>query len=72
MINNEYLTPLLTNIRKDLCSFSPQIIVTNNIVYERNDRYFNDNEIKNDLKSIPWENNLSQVNLSASLAFQTN
>ena len=43
--------------------------VTDNIVYERNYRFFNYNGFKNDLKSIPWENILSQVNLSASSAF---
>ena len=43
--------------------------VTNNIFYERKYRFFNDGNFKNDLKSIPLENNLSQVNLSASSAF---
>ena len=52
-------------ILKDFhCKFS----VTNNIVYERNYQFFNNNEFKNDLKSIPWESILSQVNLSASSA----
>ena len=40
--------------------------MTNKIVYERNYWLFDDNEFKKDLKSIPWENTLSQVNLSAS------
>ena len=41
----------------------------NNIIYERNYWFFNDNEFKNDLQSIPCQNILSQVNLSASSAF---
>ena len=49
--------------------FDPNSTVTNNIVYERNSGFFNDNKFKNNLKSIPWENTLSQVNLSVSSAF---
>ena len=41
----------------------------NNIIYERNYWFFNNNEFKNDLQSIPCQNILSQVNLSASSAF---
>ena len=52
-----------------LKDFHRKLTVTNNIVYERNYRFLNDNEFKSDLKSIPWENILSQVNLSASSAF---
>ena len=43
--------------------------VTNDTVYERNYQFFNDNKFINDLKRIPWENILSQVNLAASSAF---
>ena len=49
--------------------FHRKSTLTNNIVYERNYWFFNDNEFKNDLKSILWENILSQVNLSASSGF---
>ena len=52
-----------------LKDFHPNSTVTNNIVYERNSGFFNDNKFKNNLKSIPWENTLSQVNLLVSSAF---
>ena len=61
---SDHLPQLL--ILKD---FHRKSAVTDNIVYERNYRFFNYNVFKNDLKSIPWENILSQVNLSASSAF---
>ena len=61
---SDHLPQLL--ILKD---FHRKSTVANNIVYERNYQFFNDDEFKNDLKSIPWENILSQVNLSASSAF---
>ena len=35
--------------------------VTNNIFYERKYRFFNDGNFKNDLKSIPLENNLLKL-----------
>ena len=49
-----------------LIDFHCKFTVTNNIVYERNYRFFIINDIKNDLKIIPWENILPQVKLSAS------
>ena len=52
-----------------LIDFHCKFTVTNNIVYERNYRFFIINDIKNDLKIIPWENILPQVKLSASWAF---
>ena len=61
---SEHLPQLL--ILKD---FHRKSTVANNIVYERNYQFFNDDEFKKHLKSIPWENILSQVNLSASSAF---
>ena len=61
---SDHLPQLL--ILKD---FHYKSIVTNNIVYERNYRFFNDNKFKDDLRNIPWENILSQVNLPASSAF---
>ena len=61
---SDYLPQL--SIPKD---FHRKSIVTNNIFYERNYRFFNDNKFKGDLKIILWENILSQVNLSASSAF---
>ena len=51
-----------------LKDFHRKSAVTNNI-YDRNYWFFNDNEFKNDLKSSPWENILSQANLPASSAF---
>ena len=51
-----------------LKDFHRKSAVTNNI-YDRNYWFFNDNEFKNDLKSNPWENILSQANLPASSAF---
>ena len=70
-IKFETLSGILTSL---ICDPLPQLLilkdfhrkptVTNNIVYERNCRFFNNNEFENDLKSIPWENILSQVNLS--------
>ena len=42
-----------------LKAFHRKSTVTNNIVYERNYRFFNNNKFKNDLKSIPWENIVS-------------
>ena len=50
----DHLPQLL--IQKD---FNRKSTITNNIIYERNYRFFNDNEFKNDLKSIPWENIVS-------------
>ena len=35
-----------------------------------NYRFFYDGEFKNDLKDIPWDNILSQDNISASLALE--
>ena len=61
---SDHLPQLL--ILKD---FHYKSIVTNSIVYERNYRFFNDNKFKDDLRNIPWENILSQVNLPASSAF---
>ena len=61
---SDHLPQLL--ILKD---FHRKSTVTNNIVYASNYQFFNDNEFKNHLKNIPWENILSQVNLSASSAF---
>ena len=37
-------------------------------VYERNFKFFNDDEFKTDLRGIPWENILAQDNLNASAA----
>ena len=75
-IEFETFTGNLTSLISDhlphlliLKDFQRKSTITYNIVYERNYRFFNDKEFKNDLKSIPWENILSQVNLSASSAF---
>ena len=38
-------------------------------MFERNDRFFNDGEVKSDLKDIPWDNILSLDDISASLPF---
>ena len=53
-----------------LKGFHRKSTVKNNSDYERNYRFFNGNEFKNVLKSIPLENILSKVNLSASSAIQ--
>ena len=55
---SDHLAQLL--ILKD---FHHKSTVTNNIVYEKNYQFFNDNKFKNDFKNITWENNLPQVNL---------
>ena len=44
-----------------LKNFHRNSTVTNNIVYERNYRFFNENEFKNDLRNISHKNILSQV-----------
>ena len=41
----------------------------NSNVFERNYRFFNHGEFKNDLKDISWDNILSSDDISASLAF---
>ena len=38
-------------------------------MFERNDRFFNDGEVKSDLKDIPWDNILSLDDISGSLPF---
>ena len=44
-------------------------LINSNNVFERNYRFFNHDEFKNDLKDIPWDNILSSDDISASLAF---
>ena len=61
---SDHLAHLL--ILKD---FHRKPTLTNNIVYKRNYRFFNDNDFKNDLKSIPWENILSQANVQRLICF---
>ena len=53
-----------------LKGFHRKSTVKNNSDYERNYRFFNGNKFKNVLKSIPLENILSKVNLSASSAIR--
>ena len=49
--------------------FYHKTLINSNNVFERNYRFFNHDEFKNDLKDIPWDNILSSDDISASLAF---
>ena len=74
-IEFEWIRDFLWKLKRPLSTalilkdFHRKSTVTNNIVYGRNYWFFNDNEFKNDLKSISWENTLSQINLSAISVF---
>ena len=52
-----------------LKDFYHKTLINSNNVFERNYRFFNHDEFKNDLKDIPWDNILSSDDISASLAF---
>ena len=52
-----------------LKDFYHNTLINSNNVLERNYRFFNHDEFKNDLKDIPWYNMLSSDDISASLAF---
>ena len=52
-----------------LKDFYHQTLINSNNVFERNYRFFNHDEFKNDLKDNPWDNILSSDDTSVSLAF---
>ena len=45
------------------------MLIKINDVFEQNYRFFNDDEFKNDLIDIPWDNIISLDNISVSLTF---
>ena len=66
------------NLTSQISDHLPQILILkyfyhktliNSNVFERNYRFFNHDEFKNDLKDISWDNILSSDDISASLAF---
>ena len=52
-----------------LKDFYHETLINSNNTFERNYRFFNYDEFKNNLKDIPWDNILSSDDITATLAF---
>ena len=72
------LIPLYGNLTWQILNHLPQFLILkdfyhktlikSNNVFERNYRFHNDDEFKNYLKDIPWDNILSWDDISESMA----